>query len=122
MKIEYNLTVSDVEQHAEALVDFHAQFADFFRTTTRSVAPHALDYLRGQLLCETRRTMARMSVTVVERDKQALSNFISMFCRPRLGRQQSRHAPHAGHGRPLAARGRGGRAFVAEHPTVVAGR
>ena len=75
--LEYNLTVSDVEQHAEALVDFQAQFADFFRTTTRSVAPHALDYLRGQLLCETRRNMARMSVTVVERDKQALSNFIS---------------------------------------------
>ena len=77
MDLEYNLTVSDVEQHAEALVDFQAQFADFFRTTTRSVAPHALDYLRGQLLCETRRNMARMSVTVVERDKQALSNFIS---------------------------------------------
>ena len=77
MEIEYTLTVSDVEQHADALVDFHEQFADFFRTTTRSVAPHALDYLRGQLLCETRRNMARMSVTVVERDEQALSNFVS---------------------------------------------
>lgn len=36
MEIEYNLTVSDVEQHAEALVDFHEQFVDFFRTTTPS--------------------------------------------------------------------------------------
>jgi SRSO17 transposase len=74
---EYNLTVSDIEQHAEALIVFHAQFAAFFRSATRSVAPHALDYLQGQLLCESRRNMTQMSIHIVERNEQALSNFIS---------------------------------------------
>ena len=69
MEIEYNLTVSDIEQHAEALIEFHAQFTDFFRSATRSVAPHALDYLQGQLLCESRRNMTRMSIHIVERSE-----------------------------------------------------
>jgi SRSO17 transposase len=77
LEIEYNLTVSDIEDHAEALMEFHAAFAGFFRSATRSVAPHALDYLQGQLLCESRRNMTRMSVHIVERNEQALSNFIS---------------------------------------------
>ena len=77
MESSYNLTVSDIEAHADALLEFHVGFADFFRSTTRSVAPHALDYLRGQLLCESRRNMSRMSVQVTERNHQALSNFIS---------------------------------------------
>ena len=73
----YNLTISDIEAHADALLEFHAGFADFFRIATRSVAPHAHDYLQGQLLCESRRNMSQMSVRVVERNQQALSNFIS---------------------------------------------
>jgi SRSO17 transposase len=73
----YNLAVSDIEAHADALLEFHDGFADFFRSATRSVAPHARDYLQGQLLCESRRNMNQMAVQVVERNPQALSNFIS---------------------------------------------
>ncbi len=39
LEIAYNLTVSDIETHADALLEFHAGFADFFRSATRSVAP-----------------------------------------------------------------------------------
>lgn len=77
MESLYNLTVSDIEAHADSLLEFHADFADFFRSATRSVAPHALDYLQGQLVCEARRNMSQMSSQVVERNPQALSNFIS---------------------------------------------
>ena len=77
MEISYNLTVSDIEAHADALLAFHGGFSEFFRSATRSVAPHALDYLQGQLLCQSRRNMSRMSTQVVERNEQALSNFIS---------------------------------------------
>jgi hypothetical protein len=73
----YNLRVSDIEAHADALLEFHADFADFFRSATRNVAPHALDNLQGQLVCEARRNMSQMSSQVVERNPQALSNFIS---------------------------------------------
>ena len=47
MESLYNITVSDIEAHADSLLEFHADFADFFRSATRSVAPHALDYLQG---------------------------------------------------------------------------
>lgn len=77
LEISYNLTVNDIEAHADALLAFHAGFSEFFRSATRSVAPHALDYLQGQLLCESRRNMSRMSTQVVERNEQALSHFIS---------------------------------------------
>ena len=77
MESAYHLTVNDIEAHADALLEFHAGFAIFFRSATRSVAPHARDYLQGQLLCESRRNMSQMSVQVVERNNQALSNFIS---------------------------------------------
>jgi SRSO17 transposase len=77
LESSYNLTVSDIAAHTDALLEFHAGFADFFLSATRSVAPHARDYLQGQLLCEARRNMNQMSVQVVERNPQALSNFIS---------------------------------------------
>ena len=77
MESAYHLTVSDIEAHADALLEFHAGFADFFRSATRSVAPQARDYLQGQLWCESRRNMSQMSAQVVERNHQALSNFVS---------------------------------------------
>jgi len=33
----YNLTVSDIEAHANALLEFHAAFADFFRKGTAQI-------------------------------------------------------------------------------------
>src|SRR4030042_1043331 len=43
----------------------------------RNVAPQGLDYLKGQLLLESRRNMSRMSVEIVDEDEQSLSHFIS---------------------------------------------
>ena len=75
--IKFELTTNDIDQHAHDLTEFHEQFSDFFRTSTRTVAPHALAYMKGQLLCESRRNMAQMSVRVTKMNEQALSNFIS---------------------------------------------
>ena len=73
----YNLNAEDIQQNTDILVKVHGEFADFFRTSTRNVAPHGLDYLKGQLLLESRRNMSRMSVEVVDADEQSLSHFIS---------------------------------------------
>ena len=73
----YNLNAEDIQQNTDMLVKLHGEFTDFFCTATRSVAPHALDYLKGQLLLESRRNMSRMSVEVVNEDEQSLSHFIS---------------------------------------------
>lgn len=73
----YELNAKDIQQHTDTVVKFHGKFANFFRTATRNVAPHALDYLKGQLLLESRRNMSRMSVEVVNEDEQSLSHFIS---------------------------------------------
>ena len=71
------LKVKDIQQHTDTVVEFHGEFGDFFCTATRSVAPHALDYLKGQLLLESRRNMSRVSVEVVNEDEQSLSHIIS---------------------------------------------
>lgn len=73
----YELNAKDIQQHTDSVVEFHGEFANFFCTSTRSVAPHALDYLKGQLLLESRRNMNRMSVEVINKDEQSLSHFIS---------------------------------------------
>jgi len=73
----YNLNAGDIQQNTDMLVRLHGEFADFFRTSTRTVAPQGLDYLKGQLLLESRRNMSRMSVEVVNEDEQSLSHFIS---------------------------------------------
>ena len=73
----HELNAKDVQQHTDTVVEFHGEFGDFFHTSTRSGAPHALDYLKGQLLLESRRNMSRMSVKVVDGDEQSLSHFIS---------------------------------------------
>jgi SRSO17 transposase len=74
---DFRLTGADLSGHAQELVDFHQRFSGYFRTTTRDGAPHALEYLKGQLLCESRRTMSRMAVAVTEMNEQALSHFIA---------------------------------------------
>jgi SRSO17 transposase len=58
-------------------MEFHGEFGDFFCTPTKGVAPQALDYLKGQLLLESRRNMSSMSVEVVDTDEQCLFHFIS---------------------------------------------
>jgi SRSO17 transposase len=75
--VRYELRVEDIRQHAHTLAEFHVKFVKFFPTTTRSVASHALDYLKGQLLLRSRRNMSRMSAEVVDKNEQALSHFIS---------------------------------------------
>ena len=64
MKFEFELTADDIDQHAEGLIGFHEEFSEFYRTSTRNAAPQALEYLKGQLLCESRRNMSQMSVRV----------------------------------------------------------
>lgn len=73
----FELNADDIDQHAQDLIKFHERFSAFFQTATRPVASHALEYLKGQLLCESRRNMSRMSVRVTKINEQALSNFIS---------------------------------------------
>lgn len=77
MEFEFELTADDIEQHAQDLIGFHEEFSEFYRTSTRNAAPQALDYLKGQLLCESRRNMSQMSIRVTNVNEQALSNFIS---------------------------------------------
>jgi len=77
MCVHYSLTAEDIRRQSEKLLEFHRRFADFFRTSTRKVASHALEYMKGQLLLESRRNMNQMSIKVVEKDNQALSHFIS---------------------------------------------
>ena len=48
-QFNYNLTAQDIQDQSEALVEFHSQFSHYFRTQTRDVSPHALEYLKGQL-------------------------------------------------------------------------
>ena len=73
----FALDRSDIEAQAESLVTFHRAFTSFFQTTTREVSAHALDYLKGQLLCASRRNMHRMSREVTQTNTQALSHFVS---------------------------------------------
>ena len=75
--LKFELTASDIHQHAQDLIGFHERFSEFFRTSTRNVAPQALEYLKGQLLCGSRRNMSQMSVQVTKVNEQALSNFVS---------------------------------------------
>jgi|TARA_B100001971_G_C18203922_1_gene546340 SRSO17 transposase len=77
MEFEFELTADDIGQHAQDLLGFHEQFSEFYRTSTRNASPQALEYLKGQLLCESRRNMSQMSVRVTNMNEQALSNFIS---------------------------------------------
>jgi SRSO17 transposase len=75
--MEYQLNAHDIQDHANSLIDFHGKFTTFFNTSTRSVAVHALEYLKGQLLLEPRRNMNKMSKEVSSKNEQALSHFIS---------------------------------------------
>jgi len=75
--MQYNLDVSDLHRKAQALVTFHQQFVQYFKTQTRTVAAHALDYLKGQLLCPSRRNMNHMAKQVTTKNAQALSHFVS---------------------------------------------
>lgn len=75
--MHFELSAHDIQKHAHTLVEFYGKFAEFFLTSTRSVASHALDYLKGILLLEGRRNMSRMSAKVTDKNKQSLSHFIS---------------------------------------------
>ena len=73
----YELSVKDIQQHANSLVQFHGNYRGFFDTSTRSVADHSLDYLKGQLLLDSRRNMSCMAIHIADKDEQSLSHFIS---------------------------------------------
>ena len=75
--MRFELNISDIKEHADDLVEFHKEYVEYFQNATRNVAPHALEYMRGQLLCESRRNMKRMSVQVSQKNNQALSHFVS---------------------------------------------
>ncbi len=55
MNFSYELSEADIQDQAEALVEFHAQYAPYFRTKTRDSAAQALGYLQGQLLLKGKR-------------------------------------------------------------------
>jgi len=76
--MKYELRAEDIAQHAQDLKVFHERFSSFFRTSTRDVSPHALEYLKGQLLCESRRNMSKISVEVSTMNNQALDHFTSV--------------------------------------------
>lgn len=75
--MDFELTPDAIQEHAEALVNFHLRFCGYFRTSTRDVAPHALEYLKGQLLCASRRNMSQMSIGLTPYNEQALAHFVS---------------------------------------------
>lgn len=73
----YELTAADIEKQAEALLDFHANYDEYFRTKTRSSAEQALEYLKGQLMLKGKINMSQMAIQVTKIDEQALSHFVS---------------------------------------------
>jgi SRSO17 transposase len=77
-KMVYELRTEDIAEHAQDLVNFHGRFTSFFRTSTRDVSAHGLEYLKGQLLCESRRNMSKISVEVSVMNEQALDHFTSV--------------------------------------------
>jgi len=77
MDLVYRLSVSDIEDQAYVLEEFHGRYQSYFRTRTREVSSHALEYLKGQLLCPSRRNMNKIADKVSTHNEQALSHFIS---------------------------------------------
>jgi SRSO17 transposase len=77
MNFSYELSAADIQEQAEALVEFHTNYAPYFRTQTRDSAAQALEYLKGQLLLKSKRNMSQMALEVTEINEQALSHFIS---------------------------------------------
>jgi len=77
MFFSYVLPPEDLQVHADALLEVHARCTPYFHTKPRDVSPHALAYLQGQLLCDSRRNMSKMATKGVPLNEQALSHFIS---------------------------------------------
>jgi len=77
MSFKYNLEADDIQSQARALEEFHSHYEKYFRTKTRDESAHAFDYIKGQLLCEGRRNMNKMSIKITDKNEQALSHFIS---------------------------------------------
>jgi len=73
----FELKAEYIQKHAYTLAEFHDKFVRYFFTCTRSVVSHALDYLKGILLLESRRNMSRMWTKVTAKNEQSLSHFIS---------------------------------------------
>ena len=75
--IYYELNIRDIQEHVNTLAQFHGKYRDFFDTSTRCVADHSLDYMKGQLLLDSRRNMSCMAIHIADKDEQSLSHFIS---------------------------------------------
>lgn len=71
-----NLAPRDVEQLADALLTYHAEFAPLFR---RAEQRHwALQYLQGQLLDLERKSIEPMALALADGDVQAMQQFIGV--------------------------------------------
>jgi len=77
MNFVYTLSISDIEVQAHALEEFHQRYQSYFRTQTRDGSSHALEYLKGQLLCPSRRNMNKIATQISTHNEQALAHFIS---------------------------------------------
>lgn len=77
MSFNYELSGEAIQAQAEALVEFHGQYGDYFQTKTRDNSAQALEYLKGQLLLKSKRNMSHMATEVTQINEQALSHFTS---------------------------------------------
>jgi SRSO17 transposase len=75
--MKFALKSQDISNLVTSLVNFHDRFAKFFQTRTRSMAPVALDYLKGLFIVDTEKNMAEMERRVDSVNKQKLGHFIS---------------------------------------------
>lgn len=73
----FKLHISDLDESFKNLKQFHQDFALNFRTKTRSVEQHSLQYLHGIFLEQGRSNMVKYAKKVPDTDNQALQHFIS---------------------------------------------
>jgi SRSO17 transposase len=77
MYLYYNLKIEDIKESLDSLSKFYEKYREYFRSKTRDVSSHGIEYIKGLLLCEGRRNMNKMSEQVTSINGQALSHFIS---------------------------------------------
>lgn len=77
MNFYYTLTSQDIKEHMNSITEFYKEYKDYFRTRTREVSHHGLEYIKGLFLCDGKRNMNNISEQVTELNEQSLSHFIS---------------------------------------------
>ena len=71
------LTAAELKTAVQKLQEFHARYADLFRTQTRSAAEPARQYLYGQLMCLERGNTTTLEKWVPDSDHQVFQQFLS---------------------------------------------